>query len=47
MTKQKERKKKKSKVAHLSEEDYQKYLSSLKEDKPPKVIVNGKISEYK
>jgi len=47
MPKQKNKSKKKTKVAHLSEEDYQKYLSSLKEEKPPKVIVNGKISEYK
>lgn len=31
-------KKKKNKIKKLSEEDYNKYIMALKEEKPPKVV---------
>ena len=34
--------KKKNKIAHLSEQDYQNYISSLKEEKPTNAIVGNK-----
>ena len=36
--------KSKKKVAVLSEKDYEAYISSLKEERPTKVIVTGKTS---
>ena len=34
--------KKKNKIAHLSEQDYQNYIASLKEESPTNVIVGKK-----
>ena len=34
--------KKKNKIAHLSEQDYQNYISSLKDEKPTNAIVGNK-----
>ncbi len=35
--------KKKSKVTHLTEQDYQNYISSLKDSSPTKAIVGKKV----
>ena len=34
--------KKKNKITHLSEKDYQNYISSLKDERPTKAIVGKK-----
>ncbi|MBO5286434.1 MAG: hypothetical protein J6B16_06010 [Clostridia bacterium] len=38
------KKKPNKKVAVLSEKDYEAYISSLKEERPTKVIVDGKTT---
>ncbi len=36
------KKKKKSKVVHLSDEDYGKYIMALKDEKPPQIVRENK-----
>ncbi|MBO7187490.1 MAG: hypothetical protein J6V68_03740 [Clostridia bacterium] len=43
----KKKKKRKNKPTVLSDADYAKYLMALKEEKPPKVIVNQKTDLYR
>ena len=38
--------KKKNKVARLTEKDYQNYISSLKDETPTKAIVDGVTVEF-
>ena len=38
--------KKKNKVTRLTEKDYQHYISSLKDERPTKAIVDGNVVEF-
>ena len=40
-------KKKKNKVIHLTDEEYGNYIMALKDERPPKVIVNGKTDDVR